>query len=103
MNEWVFRSLLRWGRSIGIEALAELMTKQALSHVQGGGRVLTATAHGGKSATFTLPADLRLADLWALLERVLWFLENFSEEDLDNYFATYPSSVARARFDTWTP
>lgn len=65
--------------------------------------MLTATAHGGKSATFSFPAELGVAGLNAILEKAIWMLENFTEDELDNYMRNYPSSVAFGRFGMWRP
>ena len=103
MNEWLFRSFLRWAIAIGVEELKRLAAEGLSKHVQSGGRMLTATAHGGKSATFTFPAELGVAGLNEILEKAIWMLENFTEDELDNYMRNYPSSTAAGRFGMYRP
>lgn len=102
-SEWLFRAFLRWGAAIGVEELKRLQNEGLASHVHGGGRMLTATAHGGKSSTFTFPADLGAAGLRAILEKVIWMLENFSEDEVTAYLRNYPSSTAEGRFGWYEP
>jgi hypothetical protein len=103
VNEWLFRSFLRWGRQVGVEELKRLQAEGVQRHVHGGGRVLTATAHGGKSSTFSFPAELGAAGLREVLEKVIWMLENFSEEDVESYLRNYPSSSAQVSYGFYVP
>lgn len=103
MNEWLWRSFLRWAAAIGVEELKRLAAEGIATHVHGGGRMLTATAHGGKSATFTFPAELGIASLNQILEKTIWFLSNFDDEEVENYLRNYPSSTAHGRFGQWWP
>lgn len=103
MNEWLFRSFLRWGAAVGVEELKRLQAEGLQSHVHRGGRMLTATAHGGKSSTFTFPAELGAAGLREILEKVIWMLENFDEEEVETYLRNYPSSTAHAGFGYYVP
>lgn len=103
MNEWLFRAFLRWAKAIGVEELKRLAAEGLATHIHQGGRMLTATAHGGKSATFTFPAELGVASLNQILEKAIWLLSNFDEEEVDNYLLNYPSSSAHGRFGHWYP
>lgn len=102
-SEWLFRSFLRWGATVGLEEVKRLQAEGIGRHVQSGGRMLTATAHGGKSSTFTFPADLTVSGMNQILEKVVWMLENFDEDEVKNYLRNYPSSTAKGWFGHWYP
>ena len=103
VNEWLFRSFLRWAAGIGVEELKRLVAEGAGRHVHQGGRMLTATAHGGKSATYTFPAELGVAGLSAILEKAIWMLSNFDEEQIDAYLLNQPSTTAHSRYGHYWP
>jgi hypothetical protein len=103
VNEWLFRSFLRWAASVGVEEVKRLAAEGLASHVHQGGRMLTATAHGGKSATFTFPAELGIASLNEILEKAIWMLENFNEDGIKDYLMNYPSATAHSRFGYYYP
>ena len=105
MSEWVFRSLLRWACTLDPGELERLVNDKTGKWFAGGGRMLTSTAHGGKSATYSFPVGMGVAEMQALLEKVLWFLSNYpcDSDEFAYYMKAYPTQWGRTKFGVYWP
>jgi hypothetical protein len=105
MNEWIFRSLLKYACTIGVDEFEKIHQDQLGRLIKGGGRQLTSTAHGGKSATYSFPAGFGSEQITELMDKVSWFLANYpcDSEECANYLQRFPDRWARARYNVYWP
>lgn len=95
MTGYLFRTLLKIGIAdrTRIETALSGQVDDLLSN--GGKSIRLATANGKTvEYAFTGSPDALAAEL----ERVLWFLDNYTDDQLNAFLSTYPGSVARATF-----
>jgi hypothetical protein len=91
----IFRTLLK----IGLQDRARIentLNGEITDLLSNGGKSIRVATANGKSVEYAFNGSPDV--LAAQLERVLWFLDNYTTDQLQTFLNTYPGSVARATF-----